>query len=249
MNTVSTVCCPQTDVYIVSIVQPSVSMNNLSTVCCPQTDVHIVPIVQPSVSNTVSTVCCPQTDVHIVSIVQPSVSMNNVSCLLSTDVHIVSIVQPSVSMNNVSTVCCPQTDVHIVPIVQPSVSNTVSTVCCPQTEWGGGRKRKNAKPKKAAPKDKFAYMSAASRNGGDGEYNPPSRSAVEMACQMKDELLRKVEELGNRLPANTLDELIDQLGGTENVAEVSGVGLMMAESGVVHVGDSWGDVLLCSRHS
>ena len=91
-------------------------------------------------------------------------------------------------------------------------------------EWGGRKKRKNAKPKKV-PKDKFAYMSAASRGGaagGGGEYNPPSRGAVELACQMKDELLKKVEELGNRLPANTLDELIDQLGGTENVAEVGG---------------------------
>ena len=62
-------------------------------------------------------------------------------------------------------------------------------------------------------------MSAGTKNGG-ADYNPPSRGAVEMACQMKDELLKKVEDLGKRLPANTLDELIDQLGGTENVAEV-----------------------------
>ena len=87
------------------------------------------------------------------------------------------------------------------------------------TEWGGGRKRKNKPKTKPPPKDKFAYMSAGTKNGG-ADYNPPSRGAVEMACQMKDELLKKVEELGKRLPANTLDELIDQLGGTENVAEV-----------------------------
>ena len=37
---------------------------------------------------------------------------------------------------------------------------------------------------------------------------------------MKAELLRKLERLGDRLPANTLDELIDSLGGSDNVAEV-----------------------------
>ena len=37
---------------------------------------------------------------------------------------------------------------------------------------------------------------------------------------MKADLLRKLERIGDRLPANTLDELIDSLGGSENVAEV-----------------------------
>ena len=37
---------------------------------------------------------------------------------------------------------------------------------------------------------------------------------------MKEELLEKVERLGDRLPPNTLDQLIDELGGPENVAEV-----------------------------
>jgi len=38
---------------------------------------------------------------------------------------------------------------------------------------------------------------------------------------MKKELLDKLEILTRALPPNTLDELIDDLGGPENVAEVN----------------------------
>lgn len=37
---------------------------------------------------------------------------------------------------------------------------------------------------------------------------------------MKRNLLEELEELAEDLPPNTLDELIDELGGPENVAEV-----------------------------
>lgn len=37
---------------------------------------------------------------------------------------------------------------------------------------------------------------------------------------MKRELLEQLEKLAEDLPPNTLDELIDELGGPENVAEV-----------------------------
>lgn len=40
---------------------------------------------------------------------------------------------------------------------------------------------------------------------------------------MKRELLDQLEKLSEHLPPNTLDELIDDLGGPENVAEVSGI--------------------------
>ena len=44
--------------------------------------------------------------------------------------------------------------------------------------------------------------------------------AVEHAQKMKRELLDQLEEVAEELPPNTLDELIDELGGPENVAEV-----------------------------
>lgn len=47
-----------------------------------------------------------------------------------------------------------------------------------------------------------------------------SQDAVEHAQKMKKELLEELEELAEDLPPNTLDELIDELGGPENVAEV-----------------------------
>lgn len=55
------------------------------------------------------------------------------------------------------------------------------------------------------------------------ENSARSHDAVESAQIMKRELLDQLEKLSEHLPPNTLDELIDELGGPENVAEVSGI--------------------------
>lgn len=57
---------------------------------------------------------------------------------------------------------------------------------------------------------------------GFQHYGPPPKDAIERACYLKEELLRKIEKLGELLPPNTLDQLIDELGGPDNVAEMTG---------------------------
>lgn len=47
-----------------------------------------------------------------------------------------------------------------------------------------------------------------------------STELIEALLRMKADLLNSIDTLGRNLPPNTLDDLIDQLGGPSHVAEV-----------------------------
>lgn len=91
-----------------------------------------------------------------------------------------------------------------------------------------GRKKKGKKHKTtkgSSTKDKINELLArkTSRKGkknGEAGIPPPPKDAIERACKMKEDLMSHIERLGDKLPPNTLDQLIDELGGPENVAEV-----------------------------
>ncbi|GIZ01189.1 protein strawberry notch homolog 1 [Caerostris extrusa] len=83
--------------------------------------------------------------------------------------------------------------------------------------WTSRKKNKKDKGKKRKNKSNHGFKKQKTP-----PKPPPNMDAISRCDAMKAELIEMVEDLGKSLPPNTLDHLIDELGGPENVAEMTG---------------------------
>ena len=74
----------------------------------------------------------------------------------------------------------------------------------------------NRQNKVNTPQDLSQRMSSI----GNLKRSMSAMTSIERCRLMKESLIDQLDVLSPYLPPNTLDELIDELGGPENVAEV-----------------------------
>jgi hypothetical protein len=56
----------------------------------------------------------------------------------------------------------------------------------------------------------------------DSNFGDVSDDCFEKASTIKEEILEQIKQLGAKLPLNSVDQLIHDFGGPENVAEMTG---------------------------